>query len=298
MANRDLRTLLTGGAFFEAPRWRDGRWWVSDFFRHAVFTVTPDGREEQAFAVEQQPSGLGWMPDGTLLVVSMRDHRVLRWDGSTLHEHASVGEFCGGNLNDMVVHASGRAYVGNFGFDIEGGADPQLANLIVIEPDGSARVADENLLFPNGIVIAGGDTLIVAETGAARFTAWTIGDDGDLSDRRVYAQVHEAPEITTLEATEAQLTFTPDGCTLDAEHHLWAADVVGRRCARVAPGGKIVDEIAAPDGLTVLACMLGGEDGRTLLLCCAPDFDSTARAAARESILLTTTVDAPHAGLP
>src|SRR3989442_15202903 len=122
---RELQTLHEEGAFFEGPRWHDGRWWVSDFYRHAVFTVDPGGREEEVMTVEQQPSGLGWMPDGSLLVVSMKDHRVLRRspDGEVAL-HADVSEHCGGHLNDMVVDANGRAFVGNFGFDLMGFADP------------------------------------------------------------------------------------------------------------------------------------------------------------------------------
>lgn len=115
----ELRLLLEGGAFFEGPRWHDGRWWVSDFYRHAVFAVDSAGREEEVMTVEGQPSGLGWLPDGSLLVVSMKDRRLLR--RSTCGEvsvHAEVGQFCGGPLNDLVVDAKGRAFVGNFGFEL------------------------------------------------------------------------------------------------------------------------------------------------------------------------------------
>jgi sugar lactone lactonase YvrE len=240
------------------------------------------------------------MPDGSLLVVSMRDHRILRWTaetGATLH--ADVSEHCGGHLNDMVVDRDGRAYVGNFGFDLMAGADPAPAALIRVDPDGSASVAAEDLLFPNGSVITpDGQTLIVGETAGARYTAFTIADDGSLSDRRVWAQVAPTPELTTLAETLGQLQFGPDGCGLDAEGHIWAADEVGARCVRLAPGGAIVDEIRAPDGLDVFACMLGGDDGRTLLMCAAPDFGEEARSAAREAVLLTATVDVARAGLP
>jgi sugar lactone lactonase YvrE len=294
-----MKTLLEGGAFFESPRWHDGRWWVSDFYRHRVLTVTEDGREETVLEVEGQPSGLGWMPDGSLLVVSMRDHRILRWDGSSLSLHADVSEYCGGHLNDMVVDSRGRAYAGNFGFDLMAFADPATANLIRVDPDGTASVAAEDMYFPNGSVITpDGRTLIVGETAGCRYTAFTIEDDGSLSDRRVWAQVAETPEITTFEETIGKLRFGPDGCGLDAEEHIWSADEVNARCARVAPGGAIVDEIAAPEGLNIFACMLGGADGRTLLMCAAPDFLEQARSANHEAVLLTATVDAPRAGLP
>jgi sugar lactone lactonase YvrE len=296
----ELSTLLEGGAFFEGPRWHEGRWWVSDFYRHRVVTVTADGREETVMEVEGQPSGMGWLPDGSPLVVSMKDHRVLRRsvDGS-VSVHADVSEHCGGHLNDMVVSAEGRAYAGNFGFDLMGGGDPATAALIRIDPDGTASVAAEELLFPNGSVITpDGRTLIVGETAGARYTAFTIEPDGSLTDRRVWAQVAPEPPITTLAETLGKLEFGPDGCGLDAEEHIWSADEVGARCVRLAPGGEIVAEIPMPEGLDVFACMLGGDDGRTLLMCAAPDFSEEARSADHEAVLLTTTVDVPHAGLP
>jgi sugar lactone lactonase YvrE len=299
MAGRPLHTLLEGGAFFESPRWHDGRWWVSDFYRHLVMTVGADGGTEEILAVEGQPSGLGWMPDGSLLVISMRDHRILRWSDDGVTVHADVSEHCGGLLNDMVVDARGRAYAGNFGFDLMGFGDPAPAKLVRVDPDGTASVAAEDMLFPNGSVITpDGRTLIVGETAGARYTAFTIEDDGSLSDRRVWAQVAPTPEITTFAETLSKLRFGPDGCGLDAEGHIWSADEVGARCVRLAPGGEIVDEILAPEGLDFFACMLGGEDGRTLLMCAAPDFAEANRSAAREAVLLTTTVDVPHAGLP
>jgi sugar lactone lactonase YvrE len=300
MGERELQTLLDGGSFFEGPRWHDGRWWVSDFYNERVLAVGTDGSAEEVMHVEQRPSGLGWMPDGSLLVVSMRDHRILRRspDGA-VSEHADVSEFCGGVLNDMVVDARGRAYVGNFGFDLMNGGDPKPAALVRVDPDGSATVVAEDMLFPNGSVITpDGRTLIVGETAGARYTAFTIEDDGSLSDRRVWAQVADTPPITTLEETLSKLTFGPDGCGLDAEGHIWSADEVNARCARVAPGGAIVDEILAPEGLDFFACMLGGDDGRTLLMCAAPDFAEANRTAAREAVLLTAEVAVPRAGLP
>ena len=300
MADRELTTLLEGGGFFEGPRWHDGLWWVSDFYRGVVMTVAPDGSTEQVMAVEQQPSGLGWMPDGSLLVASMKDHRVLRRSPSgVVSVHAELESYCGGHVNDMVVDSQGRAYVGEFGFDLQAFADPALASLMRIDPDGSITVLADDLMFPNGAVITpDGGTLIVGETAGARYTAFALAADGTVSDRRIWAQVAPTPELGPLEQTLGQLKFAPDGCTLDADGCVWAADAVGARCARVAEGGEIVDEIPAPDGLGIFACMLGGEDGRTLLMCAAPDFLEANRAQAREAVLLTTVVQAPHVGLP
>lgn len=296
----EFQQLHEGGAFFESPRWHEGRWWLSDFYRRLVVTVGADGGEDVVIEVEGQPSGIGWMPDGSMLVVSMKDHLVLKRDtDGEVTVHADVSEHCSGHLNDMVVAADGRAWAGNFGFDLMGFGDPAAANLIRIDPDGSSSVAAEEMLFPNGSVITpDGSTLIVGETAGCRYTAFTINGDGSLSDRRVWAQVAETPEITTFEETLGKLQFGPDGCTLDAEGRIWAADEVGGRCALVAEGGEIVDEIRAPEGLGIFACALGGGDGRTLLVCAAPDFLESNRAETREAVLLTTTVDVPHAGLP
>jgi sugar lactone lactonase YvrE len=285
MADHTFDTLASGGGFFEGPRWHDGRWWVSDFYRRTVFAVDPDGDHEEVLTVEAQPSGLGWMPDGSLLVVSMKDRQVLRRgpDGGVT-THADIERHCGGSANDIVVDARGHAYVGNFGFDIMAGAPPCSASLVHVAPDGTVDMAADDLAFPNGAVVTpDGSTLIVGETMGGRYTAFTIAEDGSLADRRVWAAIDGV---------------APDGCALDAEGHIWAADALGSRLVRVAEGKGVVDEIPGPDGLGIYACMLGGDDGRTLLVCAAPDYFESNRANAREAVLLTTRVDAPHAGLP
>jgi len=300
MADRELTTLITGGHFFEGPRWRDDRWWVSDFYSYTVSTVTTDGVQETVCEVSGQPSGLGWLPDGSLLIVSMRDHRVLRRtpDGS-VEEYADLSEHCGGKLNDLVVDADGRAYVGDFGFDLMSGADPTTASLVRIDPDRSVHVAALDLHFPNGAVITpDGSTLIVGETLGGRYTSFRIGADGELTDRAVWAEFAPLPPPGSLPDVLAVVGVAPDGCALDAEGHIWFADALGGRVARTAPGGQIVDEIRAPDGLNFYACMLGGDDERTLLMCGAPDFFEEPRKAAREAVVMTARVAAPHAGLP
>jgi sugar lactone lactonase YvrE len=279
-----VEQLLTGGRFFESPRWHAGRWWVSDFFDHVVLSVDEQGKAEEVMRVGAQPSGLGWLPDGSLLVVSMRDRRVLRRSANgEVGVHAGLSQLCDWHANDMVVAADGRAYIGNFGFDL-GNESPRATALVRVEPDGRSAFAADELLFPNGSVITGdGRTLVVAETWASRLTAFTIAADGSLSDRRTWAVVPRA---------------APDGCTLDAEGCIWFADARRNRCVRVAPGGEVIDERTVSGGLRCFACMLGGPDGRTLAVCAAPDYDERARTASRESQLLTTRVDVPHAGLP
>jgi len=160
-------------------------------------------------------------------------------------------------------------------------------------------VVAEDLRFPNGSVITpDGGTLIVGETWGNRFTALDIADDGTLTNRRVWAELGPEPVGDSVAEMIGQVVVAPDGCTLDAEGHIWVADGLNPRVVRVAAGGGIVDEIAAPGGMGVYACALGGDDGRDLLMCCAPDFYEHTRAPVREAVLVSTRVDVPHAGLP
>jgi sugar lactone lactonase YvrE len=299
MTTRSLTTLFTGGTFFEGPRWRDGTWWVSDFYRQQVSRISPDGAEEVVVRVEQQPSGLGWLSDGSLVIVSMKDHRLLRYAGGELSTLADLTETCGGHLNDCVVDGADRVYTGDFGFDLMAGGDAATASLKRVDPDGSVTVVAEGLQFPNGMVITpDGGTLIVGETLGNRYTAFDLAADGSLTNRRVWAQL--GPEVTgtTTEEVLGELTIAPDGCSLDAEGHVWAADAVGGRVVRISPAGEVVGEVRGPEGQGVFACALGGEDGRTLLMCCAPDFLEHNRAPVREAILVAADVDVPHAGHP
>lgn len=299
MADRELRTVLAGGGFFEGPRWHDGTWWVSDFYRHTVSRVTTSGEETVLFEVEHQPSGLGWLPDGSLVVVSMKDHRLLRWADGELTTYADLTEHCGGHLNDLVVDAQGRVYVGDFGFDLMAGGDARTTTLKRVDPDGSVHVVADGLLFPNGSVITpDGGTLVVGETLANRYTAFDLGEDGELANRRVWAPLGPEVALGPTEEVLGQLAVAPDGCALDAEGHVWSADAIGGRVARIAPGGSIVESVAVPEGLGVYACMLGGDDGTTLLMCCAPDFYEHNRAPVREAVLLATDVGVAHAGRP
>lgn len=298
--NRNVRPLVEGGHFYEAPRWHDGTWWVVDFYAHTVLTVTVDGSVEPVMEVEGQPSGMGWMPDGSLLVVSMKDQKILRRsrDGSVT-QHADLSDLCGGAANDMVVDRDGGAYVGNFGFDIMAGADPEPATLIRVDPDGAVSVAATDMYFPNGSVILPDEqTLIVGETIGCRYSAFTIGPNGELTDRRVWAQLADTPALGTFEQVLDAVEVAPDGCALDAEGLLWTADAVGGRVIRVAQGGQVTDQIPMPPGLGAFACALGGRSGQTLLICSAPDFDEHARTLANEAMLFTVDVGVARAGRP
>jgi len=217
--------LLAQGTFYEGARWHEGRWYVSDFYAHRVLAVDPDGNAEEVLSIPQ-PSGLGFLPDGTLLAVSMTGHAVWRRgvDGDP-ELYADLSAISRGEANDMVVDASGRAYVGHYGFDLMAGERPRAATLIRVDPDGSVHAAAEGVRFPNGSLITeDGATLIVAETIAARFSAFTIGVDGSLSDRRIWGQVAPTPELDDLDERYSQVDFAPDGCTLDADGCIWAGD--------------------------------------------------------------------------
>jgi sugar lactone lactonase YvrE len=299
MAARAVSTLFEGGGFFEGPRWRDGTWWVSDFYRHTVSRITPDGAEEVVVEVAAQPSGLGWLPDGSLVISSMKDRRVLRFADGELSVLADLEDVVGGHLNDLVTDAAGRTYVGNFGFDLMGGGAPAPADLIRVDADGTVAVAATDLHFPNGTVITpDGATLIVGETTGNRYSAFTIEPDGSLSARRTWAEFGAVPVADSLADGMAQIAVAPDGCALDAEGRIWCADALGNRCLLVAEGGAILDEVRVPGDLGLYACALGGPNGTTLLLCAAPDFFEHERAVAREAVLFTVEVDVPHAGLP
>jgi sugar lactone lactonase YvrE len=287
-----FEVVIEGRSFLEGPRWHDGRIWVSDFYTGEVLSAAADGSDLRIEAqIDGQPSGLGWLPDGRLLFVSMVDHTVMRResDGS-LVPHADVSALCGGLLNDMAVDASGRAYVGNFGFDLMSGGAAEVATLARVDPDGSVSAAADGLHFPNGTVFLGGE-LVVAETMGNRLSAFLVGADGTLGPRRDWAKFGVLPPAGgELGATMAALRVAPDGICADAEGAIWVADAVGNRALRVAEGGAVLQEISTGD-LGTYAVALGGDDGRTLYLCTAPDFFADRRRTAREAQLLAVRVD-------
>lgn len=298
MAERTLTTVIDGYSYLEGPRWHDGRLWLADFYTHKVIAVTPEGKVEDIATVPQQPSGLGWLPDGTLLIVSMRDRKLLRLEQSGLVEHADLSATTGGHVNDMVIDAHGRAYVGDFGFDLMGGAAFRTTNITRVDPDGTVSVAAEGLAFPNGSVITpDGSTLIVDETFGNRISAFDIRPDGSLGQRRDWANFGALPETDDVQQLVTAASIGPDGNCLDADGAVWVADAIHHRVVRIAEGGEVLEEISTGDE-GVFACMLGGDDGRTLFLCVAPNFNEGERSATRVGRLLSTRVDVPHAGRP
>ncbi len=296
MINEHTRVIHDGLAFGEAPRWHEGRLWFSDFYRHGIFSLTGDGRDERReFTVPGQPSGLGWAPDGALLAVSMTDQRLLRLGPgrADVSVVTDLRPYCGFWANDLVVSHEGYAYVGNFGFDLDqrlaelgpaGLIDPPppTANLVVVDPRGRVAQVVSGLAFPNGAVITpDGSTLVLAETMAARLSAFTIAADGTLHDRREWAAL---PRVA------------PDGICLDEEGQIWVANARAAECLRVREGGEISARVATTH--TAYACALGGPERRTLYVMSAPSSNRFTIGSSTRATIESCRVDVPGAGLP
>jgi len=277
----EATVLVHGLGFPESPRWRDGRLWFSDFVSRKVQVADLEGNLADVVEVPKVPSGLGWLPDGHLLVVSMEDRRVLKLEEQGLVQHADLSALARYPCNDMVVDAFGRAYVGNFGFDYAGGGRTRPTILIQVTPSGRAHAVADGLLFPNGAVITpNGRTLVVAETFAARLTAFEIVPGGGLGVRRVFAHFGGRKRGRV-----------PDGICLDAEGAVWVASPSTNECVRVLDGGAITDRVSTGEE-NAIACMLGGPGRRTLLIC-------TGRLGQEGAgKILSAPVDVEGAGLP
>ena len=277
------KVIAEGIVFGEGPRWHGGKLWFSDMHGKQVMTVTTEGKLEKVVAVEAKPSGLGWTADDRLLIVSMEDRKLLRRDPDGLKVHADLAPLVGGEPNDMVVDPDGRAFVGNFGFDLLGGESPKPANVVCVEPDGSARVVAEEMHFPNGSVITPDrKTFIVAETFAGVLTAFNLKPDGSLSGRRFFAHLGDRQ---------------PDGICLDAEGCVWVSCFGQDEFIRVWEGGDIAERVPVP-GKRAVACMLGGEDRKTLFLLTAETTIEELAQGKSKGRIETVRVDVPGAGFP
>jgi sugar lactone lactonase YvrE len=275
--------------FPECPRWHEGKLWCSDFFAQRVVQVDLQGNVQAVVELPDIPTGLGWTPDGRLLVVAGGNRRLLRLEDEELVEVADLSGLVSYPCNELVVDGQGRAYIGNIGFDFGNPeAEPQLAPILLVTPEGNVRVVADGLAFPNGMVITpDGQTLIVAESYAARLTAFALEPDGSLSPGRVWAQFENPGDFS-----EGQIT--PDGICLDAEGAVWVASPNTRDVLRVREGAEIIHRI--PLDTIPLACMLGGSDRRTLFIATTESLDPTDRSA--RGRIETICVDVPGAELP
>lgn len=268
------KVLLEGLKFPESPRWHDGKLWFSDMDLKKVMTVDLNGTKEVILEMEDSPSGLGWLPDGRLLIVSMDEERLLRLDSDGVKIVADLKSLVTFKCNDMVVDKQGRAYVGNFGFDYNKERF-KPAEIILVKPDGTGQVVADNMAFPNGTVITPDHkTLIVAETFGSKLTAFDILDDGLLENRRIWANIEG---------------LLPDGICLDADGGIWVASPGRGKVFRVLEGGEITHEVLV--STQAFACMLGGHDRRTLFVATSTNERSTGQIEIVE-------VEIPGAGLP
>ena len=294
MKTYDATIIREGLAFGEGPRWHDGRLWYSDFYRHGVFSIEGDGSDERLeVEVPGQPSGLGWAPDGDLLCVSGVDQRILRVHDGVATTFCDISEYCEFWANEMVVSSTGHCYVGSFGFDldqtlldigVEGllASPPPTTNLIVVSPQGEVIQSIPDIAFPNGSLISpDGTTLFVNETLAYRVSAFTIDADGTLRDRRVWAQLE---------------FVATDGSCLDADGEIWVANAIAPQCLRVKEGGEVTGVVNTTQN--AFACMLGGEDRRTLYVMTAPNSSRFEIADVRLAKIESVRVDVAGVGLP
>ena len=276
------KTLMSGIAFGESPRWHDGRLWFSDWMAHEVIAVDLEGRSEVIAKVDALPFSIDWLPDGRMLVTA--GTLVLRLEpGGSLATHADLGALAEHGLNEIVVDGRGNTYVNAVGFDLMSGDEFAPGIVALLGRDGSAREVADGVAFPNGMAVTpDGSTLIVADSYGKELTAFDIAPDGGLSNRRVWADLVDG---------------VPDGICIDSEGAVWYGDVPNRRCVRVREGGDVLQTIELDRGC--FACMLGGPDGRTLFMMVqewgGPDGMHDDRRTGR---VLTIEAAAPHAGRP
>ena len=293
------RLLADGFTFAEAPRWHDGRLWFSDLYNRKVCSIEEHGGGHRVEVdVPGIPVGLGWLPDGRLLVVVQDRKLVMRreHDGS-LAVHADLAGHSVGLPNDLVMTPSGTAFVGCFGFDLYAGGPVAPSPLMRISIDGEVSTAGEPLHFANGPTLIGGRTIVFAESFGNRLSAFDLLDGDVLSRRRDWATVGPMPTSTNMEERFAELVVASDGISVaDADGALWVGDFTKPWASRIMPGGEIVQRVSTGDR-NCIAAALGGRDGRTLFLCAAPsELDPVIRKNDPQAAIMTYRVAVPAAG--
>lgn len=286
----ELNTIYAQPGLPEGPRWREGHLWFSNMGQHKVVQLAEDGQIIREISSPGTPSGLGWLPDGRLLLVLMQEQRIVSINNGQLADYADLSSLASYHCNDMVLSHAGRAYVGNFGYPAFEGGQASHAELIMVPIDGQPRIVADGLAFPNGMAISpDAQTLLVAETLASRLTAFTIRENGELTDRRIWAEFDQRGLLDEVDWSRV----LPDGITMDAEGALWIANPgADTSVLRVAEGGQILDRIDAEMGC--YACMLGGPDGDTLFIL------GLDRSGEDDELgyIKKTKVTVPKAGLP
>jgi sugar lactone lactonase YvrE len=281
MKTHDAHLLVDDFAFLEGPRWYGHHLWVSDITDMKLYRISLDGKREIVCDVPNRPSGIGFLSDGSPIVVSMTDRKLMRVVDEKLVLYADLSSLAPADLNDLVVDAQGQIYVGNFGYDLFGGATKKPAELFVVEPDRTVRVAASGLDFPNGAVLKdGGRTLVVAESWSNRLTAFDRDKNGNLSGRRVYADMGDRQ---------------PDGICVDRDGGVWVPCFNTGEILRVLDGGAVTDRISFDDKRAV-ACQLGGVDGRTLFCCTFDGPPEDLMTGKRVAAIYVAHVDVPGDG--
>jgi sugar lactone lactonase YvrE len=277
----ELATLLDGRAFLEGPRWHDGVLYVSDMHAGEVLRVSSVGDAEVVARVPGSPSGLGWLPNGSMLIVSMDDRKLLvGLEDGMVGEAADCSGLAPNEINDMVVDQHGNAFISQFGFDFHGGDKLRSAPVLRVDPNGGVHEATDGLRMANGMVItADQQTLVVAESAGRRLIGFDLADDGTLTNQRVWADLPEGD--------------FPDGICIDAEDAVWIAGPASDRFVRVREGGEVLDVVETP-GRHAIACAIGGADGHTLFMCTSPTQGEPERSRTeRGAKVETVRVDVP-----
>jgi sugar lactone lactonase YvrE len=280
----DPQVLIDGLVLGESPRWHADRLWCSDWGAQEILAVDLDGHREVRHRMTSFPFSIDWLPDGTLVVVSGGDRLLLRaGDDGSLQPLADLRPVCDRPWNEIVVDGRGNTLVNSIGFDLMSGEEAQPGLIALLTPDGSLSEVAGDLAFPNGMAITpDGSTLVVAESYGRRLTAFDLGGDGRLSNRRVWADLGAG---------------VPDGICIDAEGAVWYGDVPNRRCVRVREGGEVLGAIQLDRGC--FACMLGGPGGTTLfMLAAAWNGPGGIDAGEPTGQVLTASAPAPAAGWP
>lgn len=283
MKNLTTKPFAQDFVFLEGPRWHDGKLWVSDMFGQTVYTLTPDGARQEVAKFPNRPSGINFLPDGSVVIVSMADRKLMKVDNGRLSEYADLSAALPYDINDCVCAANGDIYVGTFGYDVFAHEEPRPATLTLVKRDGSIKTVADEVQFPNGAVITlDGKSLVVAETFVGKLTAFDIQADGSLTNRRSFADI--AP-------------YTPDGICLDRDGAIWVAAFEQGEFIRVREGGEITHRIDT-GGRRAVACNLGGADGKTLFcLIYDGDLDDIPKGA-RNALIETAEVEVAGTGSP
>ena len=302
---------LTGGLYFgEGPRWHENKLWFSDFYSHKVMTLDENNSLETVCEVPNQPSGLGWLPNGDLLIVSMLDRKILRFSEGSISVHADLSEYVAHKCNDMVVGRDGTAYVGNFGMG-DAGESLNSTHLMIVKSDGTVLKGPDNLLFPNGTVITeDGKNLIIGETLGAKLTSFDIEDNGELTNRKLWARTSPLFSLLIIKFLSSmgfdlsKVDFSkysknlhvPDGICLDEKNGIWIASPTTKAIVRIEKGGNITDTINTPKG--AFACMLGGKERKTLYVIISNSSDPEEAQASPEGEIHSIEVEIPGVGKP